>query len=179
MGTHLKGLIMASKGIKTRYGTGDVLQRLMDNPITQQEIVNQSNVGQDKRAISGLSRTLGKSVASEQMRMMALDDIGDRLSRRKDRLAFSKKVLKSQKDRWEQSNKLAKAQTDYKDSMFGIEFGIGMGATATEIYGSHEQRKRDDEYLKGLSDYRDSLKTRDEEYIKELRLYNQRWKNIS
>ena len=71
---------------------GSVFNQMKENPIYQQRWAQVSNQGQDKRAVSNINRIMGDDIAKEQSRLMNIDDVSRDLSRRADKLEFSKKV---------------------------------------------------------------------------------------
>lgn len=122
-------------GTPSQYGTANMIQRLMSNPLYQQEIARGMNVGQDKRAVGGLDRALGGAIASEQKSMMAKERAGEELARRKDNLAFQKKLAKQQQKNWEAKQSFERENRDFN-------FAAGLVSTGINTWTTYQERQR-------------------------------------
>ena len=123
------------KGIKSSYGTANMLQRVMSDPLHQQNIQKAMTVGQDKRAVGGIEKMLGQGIAQEQTRMLSSEQIGRQISRRKDKLDFAKKMADQRNKRW-------KKEHSYSKKQMGMELGLGLASTAVTAYGNYKNKQR-------------------------------------
>ena len=138
------------KGIAPQNQTSNVYKKMMDNPIYQQRFRQaQSMEGRDNKAVSNIDKMLGQDIANEQTRLLGMERAGQELSRRSDTLDFARKNLQFQRERaaekikhQEQSRTLRQQQLDNRRILhderpdtFGLELGLGLLATGTNIYG--------------------------------------------
>jgi len=77
--------------IPKRSTTG-IMQSLYNQPLYQQALLNNRNVGQDKRAVGASNEMLGKAVRGERTRLEGLDQTGYELADRKSKLGFAKQI---------------------------------------------------------------------------------------
>lgn len=143
--------------------TNSMLKRMMDNPLYQKRYLSAANQGMDKRAVSGIDKTLGQDIASEQTRMLGLERTGQELSSRKDKLDFARKTHEFKKERFttatnkaEQERMLRKRVLDMEADhiskvegrdMFGIEFGLGLASLGATVAGDYKNRQQHKEYM--------------------------------
>lgn len=154
-------MALSGFGTPSQYGTANMIQRLMTNPLNQQAIANAANIGQDKKAVGGISRSLGSLIAAEQGKMLQTAQIGEQLSRRKDKLNFQKKVAKQE---LANANKVM----DYETGQSNIAFGLGLASVGVNLksnMNSKEYRKKERELIEAqLAFYnRSGLVTRQED----------------
>lgn len=114
---------------------GSIFNQMKENPIYQQRWAQVSNQGQDKRAVSNINRIIGEDIANQHSRFMDIDDTSKNLSRRADKLEFSKKV------------------EDFKADQFNKKLGIEEDAFEEEMRRSDRQLDWDIERRTGERDF--------------------------
>jgi predicted ribosome quality control (RQC) complex YloA/Tae2 family protein len=154
-------MISSKPGTPTHRATGNVLKRVSNSPLYQKEIQKALNVSPDKRAVSGINRALGRGIAMEQSKLARSDQAGEQLARRRDKLAFSKKLLDDKKSRWSEQNKLRKSILDYEEGQLGLEVGLGLAGVGTSFWRRKENQKQHAEWMTEFRSFLASFKKGD------------------
>lgn len=129
-------------------GSSDIIKNMSYNPIRQLELANAERARKaDNRAIGASDQMLGKQVASEQSRLMELDQFGEQMAMRKDKLAFAKKIQA-------EKTKMAKEKLAFAKSQSSKEFTLGLASTAAGTLNMLANRNRDELWKDETRQYR-------------------------
>jgi hypothetical protein len=134
-------------------GASQIINKLSYSPIAQKQLKSGlQQEGMDNRAVSQQDRMLGKQVAGEQERLMALDKAGQDLSTRKDKLAFARKVQDTKESQFQQKMSMAEDQFSHNKFKGMTEGVLGLASIGTNTWGRIKQKERDKKYLKTLEE---------------------------
>jgi len=133
-----------------KRSTSGIMSSVMNQPMLQQQILNERNIGQDKRAVGSRQQVLGQAVRGERSRLLEMDKAGLALKSRRDKLGFSRQIFqkrhslaldKMKRDR--RSNKLA--------TMLG---GVSTVASGFNIFSTRrKEAKRTQEHKELMNLY--------------------------
>ena len=108
-------------GIAPTYSSGNVMSKMMNNPIYQQKYAQLENQGMDKRAVSNINQVLGQDLAREQTRLMDMDAQSRELSRRKDKLDYAQKALEHERGQFNIRTEQQDVARSFEDTRFHTE----------------------------------------------------------
>jgi hypothetical protein len=130
----------------------NILNKLKYSPLHQSSIdAFMKKEGQDNRAVSAVDHALGKQVAAEQDKMLTSDVWGDQMARRKDKLAFARKMEKEQQ-------KITEAKFDMAEDALGWskfedtgELVLGAACVGVNVKRAYDNRQRDKQWKDAMN----------------------------
>jgi hypothetical protein len=119
-----------------------ILSNMKYDPLRQQELRQfDAMEGADNRAVSQRNKFLGKQVAQEQTKLMKLDNLGDELAMRKDKLEFAKKIQSRREELVNQKMDISEDSFQYKQ-MFDYAEGIISAISSPISYMNRRKSKQ-------------------------------------